>query len=217
MKLSLEQGQLAAYVGRQLENFFPNGAGSGIAPYLPRTLERVEHCFSQVRNKYFLDGEQTRFCHLHSDQYAMFLYFLSNTIWWTDGNEELASAVYCLNKALHAADLFYEVELPDIFLLVHPLGTVLGRGHYANYFVAYQGCTVGSNLEEEYPVMEESVVLYSGSALIGRCLIRRNTCIAAGTLLMDREMPADRVVFGRHPAVESKPVNWEVRERYFLT
>ena len=46
--------------------------------------------------------------------------------------EDLASKAYCLNKALHAIDVFYEVELPEIFFLEHPLGTVLGRAKYSN-------------------------------------------------------------------------------------
>ncbi|MBI3252273.1 MAG: serine acetyltransferase [Candidatus Omnitrophica bacterium] len=216
MKLSLSQEQLAAYVDRQIEQFFPDGT-AGIGCYLSRTLERVDYCFSRVRNKYFLDGEQTLFNHLHSDQYAMFLYFLSNTVWRTDGNARLASKIYGLNKALHAVDLFYEVELPSAFLLSHPVGTVLGRGNYADYFVVYQNCTVGSNLDGEYPVLEEGVVMYGGCSLIGRCHIQQNTWIAAGTLVMDRDLPRDQVVFGRHPLVASKSTRRNVQEQYFLS
>ena len=35
--------------------------------------------------------------------------------------------LFLLNKALHGCDIYYEVALPSVFLLVHPLGTVLGR------------------------------------------------------------------------------------------
>ncbi|TEB40985.1 transferase, partial [Flavobacterium circumlabens] len=34
---------------------------------------------------------------------------------------------------LNSCDLFYEVNLPDIFFLDHPLGTVIGRGVFKNY------------------------------------------------------------------------------------
>lgn len=216
MRLSLPTEQLAAYVDRQLMHFFPDGTENTL-PYLPRTLERVEHCFSRIRNRYFRDGAETVFSHLHSDQYAMFLYLLSNTVWRSDGNAGLASKVYGLNKALHAADIFYEVELPAVFLLTHPVGTVLGRGHYSDYFVAYQNCTIGSNLNGEYPVFDEGVVVYGGSMVIGGCHLGSNTWVAAGTLLMDRDFSGDQVVFGRHPLVGTRSTQRRVRERFFLT
>ncbi len=214
MKLSLPMEQLAAYVDRQLVHFFPDGKENTL-PYLPRTLERLEYCFSRVRNKYFRDGAQITFSHLHSDQYAMFLYFLSNTVWRSDGNADLASKIYGLNKALHALDLFYEVALPSIFLLSHPTGTVLGHGQYADYFVVYQNCTIGSSLEGEHPRIGEGVVMFGGSMVIGRSHIQSNTWIAAGTLVMDREMKGDQVVFGRHPFVGSEPTIRKVKEWYF--
>jgi len=99
--------------------------------------------------------------------------------------------------------------------VVRSLGTGLGRGRYAAHFPAYQNCAVDSKLEGEYLVMEERVVICGESMLIGRCLIRSNTWIAVGTLLMDREIPADRIAFERHPAVAAQPVNRRVRERYF--
>ena len=216
MRLSLPVERLAEYVDRQLMHFFPDGIENTL-PYLPRTHERIEYCFSRVRNKYFHDGGQPVFSHLHSDQYAMFLYFFSNTVWRSDGNAGLASKIYSLNKALHAADIFYEVELPSIFLLSHPVGTVLGRGRYSDYFVAYQNCTIGSNLAGEYPVLEEGVVVYGGSMVVGRCHLHPNSWIAAGTLLIDGDFPGDQVIFGRHPLVASKPTQRSVREQFFLS
>jgi len=216
MRLSLESEQLTAYVARQLESVFPDGEvkAGALERYVSQALERTEYCFARINNKYFFDGEQPLFNHLHSDQYAMFLYYLSNTIWRLEGDVALASKVYCLNKSLHALDAFYEVELPDVFILVHPVGTVLGRGRYADCFVAYQRCTVGSNLGE-YPVMEGGVILFGGSMVIGRCHLGRDCKVAAGSLLMDVDVPAGHVAFGRHPEVRFKPSRRNLRERYF--
>jgi serine O-acetyltransferase len=217
MRLSLESKQLTAYVARQLESGFPDGEvkTEALERYVSRALERTEHCFARVNNKYFFDGKQTVFNHLHSDQYAMFLYYLSNTIWRLNGDVALASKVYCLNKSLHALDAFYEVGLPDVFSLVHPVGTVLGRGRYADYFVAYQRCTVGSNLAGEYPVMEKGVILFGGSMVIGQCHLGQDCKVAAGSLLMDVDVRAGHVAFGRHPEVCFKPSRRNLRELWF--
>jgi serine O-acetyltransferase len=100
-------------------------------PSVPQALERLEHCFTKVNNKYFFDGDRAVFSHLHGDQYCMWLYFLANQLFRDGGEPEVCSKLFLLNKSLNACDLFYEVALPDIFLVVHPLGTVLGRGAYS--------------------------------------------------------------------------------------
>jgi serine O-acetyltransferase len=217
MKLSLTRERLTEYVARQVENSFPEGnvTGAHLSPFVGRALERVEYCFTRVRDKYFFDGEQTLFNHLHSDQYAVFLYYLSNTIWRESGDASLASKVYLLNKQLHALDAFYEVELPDVFYLAHPLGTVLGRGRYSNYFVAYQRCTVGSTLSGLYPVIGEGVALFGGSMVIGECRLGDNCWVSAGALLMNTEVPAGHVVFGRYPDVQFKPAKNDVLKEFF--
>jgi hypothetical protein len=60
-----------------------------------------------------------------------------------------------------------------VFLLVHPLGTVLGRGNYSDFFVAYQRCGVGSN-NEVYPTFGKHVTLRPGSAVLGVLHHRRS-------------------------------------------
>jgi len=63
-------------------------------------------------------------------------------------NKNVCEKIYCLNKCLNAIDIYFEVELPNIFLLVHPLGTVLGKAKYNDFLLVYQQCTVGSNNKE---------------------------------------------------------------------
>ena len=46
--------------------------------------------------------------------------------------------IYYLNRLLNSVDLFYKVTLPDIFMLDHPLGSVIGRGTFGNYFSFYR-------------------------------------------------------------------------------
>ena len=198
MILSLAGSELAKYLSRQLNNMFPDArsiAPSEIESVLPHVLERVEHCFARVRNKYFFDGRDAVFNHLHGDQYAMLLYLVSRAAYTLHGDTSLASKVFLLNKALHGIDVFYEVELPSVFLFVHPLGTVLGRGSYSDYLLVYQRCSVGSN-HERYPKLGEYFTLRPGSAVLGACDIGRNCTLAAQSLLIDDNLTSDTVYFG---------------------
>ena len=138
---------LCLYVVGQLNSFFPDRnpvSSKFLASVLPQTLDRVEFCFSHVADRYFFDGKTVFFSHLHGDQYGMFLYYLSNTIYRGGGDPSVCAKLFALNKALHGVDAFYEVELPDVFRWVHPLGTVLGRGTYGEYFLVYQRCGIGA-------------------------------------------------------------------------
>ena len=217
-KTSLEKNDLVSYISKQVSTSFPDREISPESLMSPvsKALERAEHCFSRINNKYFFDGENSTFNHLNSDQYAMFLYYLANTIWKEEENEELASKVYYLNKYLHGIDVFYEVRLPDIFLLVHPLGTVLGRAEYSDYFVAYQQVTVGGDKDLKYPRLEEGVAMYAGSSLIGNCKVGKNCLISIGTTVMGTDVPSDTVVFGKYPELASKKTSKSVIERYFI-
>ena len=114
-----------------------------------------------------------------------------------EGDPSVATKVYALNKTLHGVDMFYEVELPDIFSLAHPLGTVLGRGKYSDYLLVYQRCTVGSNMDGVYPTLGEGVVMFGGSAIIGDCNVGNNTWLSLNTIVMNKDIPAGSVVFSQ--------------------
>jgi serine O-acetyltransferase len=87
------------------------------------------------------------------------------------------------------------VELPSVFLLVHPLGTVLGRGNYADFFVAYQRCGVGSN-HDVYPTFGRHVTMRPGSAVLGACKIGDHCQIATESLVLDRDLPDHTLYIG---------------------
>jgi serine O-acetyltransferase len=212
MDTSLGPDELAAYVASQLSAFFPDErvAGAELASAVAGALERSERCFSSVRRKYFLREDRTVFDHLNTDQYAMFLYLLSNTLFRTDERPALAAKVYALNKALHGIDVFYEVELPDIFLFQHPVGTVLGRATYGDYFCAYQRCSVGANLDDVYPTIGKGVVMYGGSSIIGSSRIGDNCLFSLGAAVIDAEVPSDSVVFGTSPALSLRSTRRDV-------
>lgn len=219
MQLYLSPENLTQYTARQLDHLFPIGSFKDtcqvLARHLPNVLDRLEYCFARIHNKYYqIDGE-VHFSPLMTDQYATFLYFLANTVFRDGHNAEMAGRLYGLNKALHGLDVYYEVEMPRVFFLVHCLGTVLGRAQYGEFLVVYQGVTVGGNLNYEYPVIGSKVALFSNSSVLGKSVVHDGTLVSAGAALMDVDVPPGQVCFGRHPREQWKPAHRSVINQYF--
>lgn len=207
VRASLSSERLAALAARQCDNLVPDGeavASAALMTAVPRALERLEHCFQAIENKYFFDGQQAIFSHLHGDQYCMWLYLLANELHRQGGSSEICSKLFLLNKALHGCDIFYEVALPSIFLVVHPLGTVLGRASYSDYFVSYQRVGVGSN-HDVYPHFGQHVTLRPGASVLGACEVGDKCQIAAESLLIDRSLAPNSLYIGNPKAALVRP------------
>jgi len=198
MHLTLDHKQLVNYVNQQVSNIFPDEnpiTKETLNDVMEETLSRVDFCFSKINNKYFFDGHDTVFNHLNGDQYCMFLYYLSNTMYRKGVDSGDCAKIFLLNKMLHGLDAFYEVSLPDVFMVVHPLGTVLGRGKYSDYFLVYQRCGIGSN-HNIYPSLGEFVTLHPGSAVLGNSTIGKICSIAAESLVLDMNLPDNTLYIG---------------------
>jgi serine O-acetyltransferase len=198
VRLSLDPASLAGYITRQVNAFFPDGElarASDLLDLFPTVIERLDHCFSHVGNRYFFDGETPVFSHLHADQYAMLLYLASFAVGRTPGGRALATKLFLLNKVLHGIDAYFEVELPAVFLFVHPLASVLGRGTYGEFLLVYQRCGVGSN-HGIYPTLGEYCTLRPGAAVLGNSRLGRNCTVATESLVLDRDIPSNSTYIG---------------------
>ena len=198
LEATLSVKKLCSLLVSQLNKFWPDGEiidKDDLCSSANKALERLEYCFSRVNNRYFFDGKKVIFDHLHGDQYAMWLYIFSNQLFLDELPISWAKKVFLLNKALHGCDIFYEIQLPSIFLLVHPIGTVLGRGVYNDYFIAYQRCGIGSN-HDQYPRLGRHVTLHPGSSILGNCSIGDNVAIASDSLVMDIDIESNQTYFG---------------------
>ncbi|WP_331347141.1 hypothetical protein [Cellvibrio sp. UBA7661] len=187
-----DKESLLIYLEKQLDHFFPDGqAGIGIAlrSHVDEALARLEVCINAV--KMWRQGE---FDYLHSSQYAIFLYYLGNTLWRNERNIQLCSKLFYLNKALNGIDLFYEIEMPDIFFIGHSAGIVLAKAHYSNYLVLYQNSTIGKN-HGVAPQLGEGVIVYPNSAIIGRCHIADGSVIAQGVSVINQNTPGNCLCF----------------------
>lgn len=206
MQTSLELRSLCAYVSKQLNNFFPdNNKVDLISNYdiVEESLKRLDNCFKNVSLKHYFNGSETIFNHLYSDHYVMFLWFLSNTIFKKMGKCSLADKVYYLNKALNGLDCMYDTKLPDIFLVFHSSGTMLGKASYSNYFIALQGCTVGSH-NGKYPVFGEGVALTANSSVIGNCSIGDMATISTRTTVFEKDVSPNEIIFFDYKTGELK-------------
>ena len=99
---------------------------------------------------------------------------------------------------MNGCDMFYEVELPEVFMLDHPVGSVIGRGTFGNGFTFGQTCTIGNN-NDIYPVLGQNVTLCANASILGNCHIGDNVTIGADACVKDEDIPANSIVFGQSP------------------
>lgn len=201
MKLSIKSAELADMVARQIQTLFVLRRHE--RPLLDRAvshaLDRVEYCFGRTDDKYYRKDGEVYFNPFHSGQYCIFLYYLSHLIAKEEGPDLLlADRVYYLNKALNGVDLYHAVEMPRVFMLDHPVGSVLGRAAYGEYFRFSQNCTVGNN-HGIYPRFGANVTLMSGAKIVGACNVGDDVVIAANAYVKDADIPSHSLVFGTSP------------------
>lgn len=196
---NLSQTDLVYMTVHQLRNFFPVSEEESLlmTQSIKRVMQRVEKCFDGTTNKYYHRDGEVYFNPFHSGQYCIYLYWFSRTI-FEAGNSFLADKIYYLNKIMHGCDMFYEVELPEVFMLDHPVGSVIGRGMFGEGFEFGQNCTIGNN-KGIYPVIGKHVELCANASIIGNCHIGDNVTLGAYACVKDQDVPANSIVFGQSP------------------
>ena len=218
MKQSLTLMLLADYATKQANTLFPDPNPVRQAEtkrFLPLVLNRLERSLKGLTNPYFHRDGAVFFDHLHSEQYSMFLYLLANECGRAgEKHRRMATKFYLLNKALHGLEVYYQVEMPEVFWFAHAVGTVLGRARYGNGFVVMQGCTVG-NVSGHYPVLGERVVLCAGSSVLGDCRLGHDVCVGAGSLLINALVPAGSTVVGRGKDLRVLSETSDLVQQYF--
>ena len=108
MKKTLSKKNLISYLANQLSNFFPDEKYNDYSAKLNLSMEvsltRTEYCFSKINNKYFKNDKEVIFNHLNGDQYAMFLYILSNQIYIDSEYLDLAAVQIRLGESFFNKD-----------------------------------------------------------------------------------------------------------------
>lgn len=161
-------------------------------------LERLEFCFKHIVVPGYNKNNMPYFYHLHSDQYCTFLYYLANSLWKLSGNKPLCDKLILLNRSLHGIWISYKGELPAVFLLSHPLGSVLGNASYSDFLVVAQNVTVNTASDaagNKKPVLGKGLYLSVGAKIIGDQPIGDRVTIGVDTCVYKREIPADHIVY----------------------
>ena len=120
----------------------------------------------------------------------------------------MSDKIYYLNKTLNGLDLFYEVKMPKIFILDHPVGTVIGKASIKSFFSFSSNCVVGNN-KGIFPRLGSNVYLSTGSTILGDCTIGNNVIFAANSYILDKDISSNSIVYGRHPNIEVKKITSE--------
>ena len=168
------------------------------------------YCLSRKKIKHFPSSIV-----LHGDEYTTFLYYLSNQA-WIDDKLEIAELIYLLNRRLNNFDCFYTRQMPAVFHLEHPLGSVLGQASFGEYLVVYQGVSVGGDLKLRYPKFGDGVALFAKSSVIGASKIGSNCAIGAGVQVYGLTIPSHTAVSLRDAqGTTFSSVNWSIQERFF--
>jgi serine O-acetyltransferase len=204
---SISSRDVANVIARQVNNMIPDIkqiSEQELLPYINSGSSRLYNCFKGINNKYYNEGGEIVFNHLHSDHYCSFLYLVSNEA-FCDNATELATKIFLLNKYLHGLDLYFSVTLPEVFLLVHPVGSVIGNAEYSNKIVIYQNCSIGSVFTDGkyiYPKFGENIVLYSRTSIIGECVIGNNVIFGANSFVIKSNVPNNSIVTGAYPQLK---------------
>jgi len=212
MITTLTSAELYSYLSQQLEHFFPDKTEALQLGIVELALDKVNYCFSRINLKYYHKNSDSYFNHLNSDHYVAFVYYCSQVAYQKD-MIQLASKLFYLNKTLNAFHCMYDTKLPDVFMVLHGVGTVLGKANYGNYFVCFQGCTVGANAELEYPDIGDFTIMYPNSSIIGKSVVGNKSCIANGTFVNNIHIPENSLIHGRSPNLA---ISQDKKERFDL-
>ena len=203
MKLSLEPPSLRDYIVSLLSSYLPDRLSAHVEmKSIDFALQRLEFSHYHINKKYYQANGFPVFNHLNADHFASFLWFLGNTIFKHHDDELLPTKLSYLNKIMHGLDLFYSVAMPDIFMLVHPVGSVIGHASFKNYLMIYQNCSVGAT-DSEYPVLGEGVVLYSKTSVLGASKVGDNVLLGANTLIVNSSVSDNTIIVGQKPNLRS--------------
>jgi len=216
MLTSLTISELTIYLERQINGFFPDNKKYIILEdIISLALEKVQFNFQHMKLDYFFKNNQVYFNHLNADQYTIFIYYASNIAYEYFDNIELATKLFYLNKILHGFHCMYDTKLPDIFLVIHGNGIVLGKAKYSNYFVVMHGVTVGSNSKWESPTLGERLVMYPNSSLLGKSIIANGNCFSNGSLLSDFNTVENSLIIDKSPNLIIKKQTNDKSKIYF--
>lgn len=195
---------------RQLSSFWPISTEEkkmlteNIADAITKTIDS----YNKSNRIYYL---KTGFSVYNTTVYTVFLYYLSHIL-GSRGGAALADKIYYLNKIMNGVEWYWNIELPEHFIVEHPVSSVLGRAQYGDYFCIYQGVTVGANYNDKeciWPHIGDYVTMYANATVIGNSIIGNNVIIGANAFVFDEVIPDNCICVGSSPNLKIKQMTEE--------
>lgn len=204
MILSMPWRELVDYTSAQINNLYPDGkrglSDKGDKKAFMTCLDRVDECFKHITLRGYASEGEACFSHLHSDQYAQYIYILSNQLWLDGRDENTCRKLLNLNRALNGIFVSYKLSLPPHFLFGHPLGTILGNATYGDGLVVYQGVTINSGKDgtgSYVPVIGKGCFFAAGAKVIGDKPIGDRVSVGVDAVVYKQSVPSDSLVISR--------------------
>ncbi|MDA7652509.1 serine acetyltransferase [Akkermansiaceae bacterium] len=96
-------------------------------------------------------------------------------------------------------DISFKAIIGDKVRLPHPIGLVIGAAEIGNNVTIFQNVTLGSDGRKgrgkRYPKIEDNVMVYSGSVILGGVRIGKNSIIGANALV-NKDVPPNSTAVG---------------------
>ena len=107
-----------------------------------------------------------------------------------------------------SCDISFKSQIGSKCKFAHPIGIVIGANVIIKEHVTiYQNVTIGShgkiNVKKNYPVINNNVVIYSNSVLIGGITVSENAVIGASSFV-NKDIPENCTAFGNPIEIKYK-------------
>ena len=217
MKDEFSVQETCAVLDRQLNSFWPVELSDQFYCVVDEAVQKTKRGWDDSVRSYYLSRG---FSVLNTSVYAVFLYNLAHRIGSRGDTEsvQLADKLYYLNKIMNGVEWYWNTQLPDHFIVEHPLGSVLGKGDFGDHFSIYQGVTIGERLSKdvtEWPRLGNYVTMFAHSSVIGNCHIGNWVILSAYSRVMNQDIPDCSIVFGSGPNLTIKTYDDERIIQYF--
>ena len=167
---------------------------------------------AHIMNKYYSKDGEGLIMLEYMDHYVELLFRFANKLWKV-GMENLAELVYYSSRIRGSIDCFYKSEIPDFFMPVHAIGSVMDmHAQYGKLFQIYNGCHIGPyNIHEDpslwvHPQFGNGVRLLSGVHIYGNTTIGNNVIVSVNSLLINEDIPDNCIVMGSSPNLVIKKI-----------
>lgn len=141
-------------------------------------------------------GKKLATLFLNPNFHSVCLYRLSN-LFYRMHLGVISKVIWYINRLLFHVDIDYRANLAGGFVLVHGLGTVIGKSVISKgKLIVYQHVTIGGGngkpcridpdgVERGMPLFLGDAKIYTGAIVVGGITISENTVIKAGSIVAD--------------------------------